>query len=103
MKPQTLIIPLSRPKPKPDIPDADADYWLTALPKHQTYAEATNVTEMIAVMKRPSLIRRALQSVRSLIAAARALCRDCHPGDSIISRQPSCERMRIDAINVMLR
>lgn len=50
MKPQTLIIPLSRPKyKKAYIPDAEADYWLTKI-RYQTDAESTNKTEMIVVV-----------------------------------------------------
>lgn len=55
MKPQTLIIPLSRPKPKkPEIPDAHVDYLTINCERRNrrlTLEQATNVTEMIAVVK----------------------------------------------------
>lgn len=40
-----------------EIPDAEADYWLTRI-RYQTDAEATNVTEMIPVVKPITGLRR---------------------------------------------
>jgi hypothetical protein len=58
MKPQTIILPLSKPKPKrPDIPDAHVDY-LTANCERRTrllsHAEATKGTDrMLTVQAKP--------------------------------------------------
>lgn len=60
------------------------------------------VGSMSPIIERPSLLRRALTLAADLLAVARALGRDCHPGESIISRQPADERRRLDAVNGML-
>ena len=50
---------------KPEIPDAMADYWLTALPKYQTVDAATKATDRLTAVKpitgwRRLLIKRRL-------------------------------------------
>lgn len=44
---------------RPEIHDADADYWLTAQPaRHQTVADATKATDRLTVVKPITGLRR---------------------------------------------